>query len=176
MDPLASKVAARLQTVWIVRDATPDSTLGDIFWEQPLNRLDDYIRGTPGRAWNSEKHTVYTEEGEAKKDAERRLEKARKKTAMDNLAGNVASKFAGRKDKIIHEVRVSPGVDMQSMPEAKKAIKVIKEKFPGVTLEMAGKSMHGQMPVGQIAPLKKFLSESYPGSTLSDSGPVAKTP
>ena len=35
--------------------------------------------------------------------------------------------------------------------------------------------MHGQMPVGQIAPLKKFLSESYPGSTLSDLGPVAKT-
>jgi hypothetical protein len=102
LDPLASKVAARLQTVWIVRDATPDSTLGDIFWEQPINRLDDYIRGTPPRGWNGEKHTVYTEETEARKDAERRLEKAKKKTAMDNLAGNVASKFAAKSGRTTH--------------------------------------------------------------------------
>ena len=88
---------AKLKTVWIVRDASPDSMLLDIFWEQPINRIDDYIRGTPPRGWNGEKHTVYTEEAEAKKDAEKRLEKAKKKkTAMDLLAPKVASKFAAK--------------------------------------------------------------------------------
>lgn len=106
MDPLASKVAAKLKTVWIVRDATPDSVLKDIFWEQPINRLDDYIRGGPPRGWNGEKHTVYTEEGEAKKDAEKRLEKrlekAKKKTATDLLASNVATKFAAKSGRTKH--------------------------------------------------------------------------
>lgn len=91
-----------------------------------------------------------------------------------DLGRRVAARFAaGRKEKILHDVKITPGTKLQSIPDAQKAIKAIKAKFPGIELGMVGKSMVGKVPAGQIADLKAFLSDTY-GATLADQGPIAK--
>ena len=70
-----------LETLWIVRDPSDNSTLADIVWEARLGagatstlpRLDRVIQGSPPNAMLSENWMFYTEEEEARRDAERRL-------------------------------------------------------------------------------------------------------
>lgn len=93
---------------------------------------------------------------------------------MDRLSTRVAHRYAGRKEKILHDVRITPGTKLQSIPDAKKAIKAIKDKFPGITLDMVGKSMTGKIPAGLVESVKKFVVDTY-NATLADLGPIAKS-
>ena len=74
----------RLGAIWVVRDPSPTSTLGDIFWRTTIDALVNYITGArQGNrigVWESERHTVYTKRAEAEADALARLA-ARKSTA-----------------------------------------------------------------------------------------------
>jgi hypothetical protein len=63
----------KLGTVWVVRDPTPQSTPWDICFEATMTTLANYIRGSLAGDWTRENTAVYTEEGEARKDATARL-------------------------------------------------------------------------------------------------------
>lgn len=63
----------KLEALWIVRDPSPHSDVADICFSMPVPRLGDYVLGCPRGAWRGERHTVYTDEGEARADAEARL-------------------------------------------------------------------------------------------------------
>ncbi|MGO8992692.1 MAG: hypothetical protein ACLQVI_05150 [Polyangiaceae bacterium] len=68
----------KLAKVWMVRDATPVSTLEDICWEQDVARLGRYVWGSGQGVWEAERTTFYTDKGEALADAKARLALARK--------------------------------------------------------------------------------------------------
>jgi steroid 5-alpha reductase family enzyme len=78
---MTPEAAVQLETVWIVRDLTDNSTLVDIVWEARLGagatstllRLDRVIQGSPPNAMLSENWTFWTEEYEARRDGERCL-------------------------------------------------------------------------------------------------------
>jgi len=63
----------RLTKVWIVRDPSARSELADVLWQQSVGTLDHYIHGCPDRAWQTERHAVYTDLDEALADALSRL-------------------------------------------------------------------------------------------------------
>ena len=75
----------KLNNIWVVHDPTPDSELIDILYEaKGPNELASLIIGTGLSQWKHENTTLYTEEGEAKKDAEARMKK-QKKQGLDLL-------------------------------------------------------------------------------------------
>ena len=63
----------KLESVWIVRDPTKHSTVEHCLFEQPLERIDRYVMGSPLNSWCGERHTVYTTHEEALVDATARL-------------------------------------------------------------------------------------------------------
>jgi hypothetical protein len=63
----------KLAKVWVVRDATPNSTLVDICWEQDVTRLGRYVWGSGQGVWEEERTTLYTDKKEAMADATARL-------------------------------------------------------------------------------------------------------
>lgn len=81
-----------LKRIWLVRDAEP-SVLDDDSIQNEEHRLaqfsqpkghdiDQFVRiitGTPGRTWWEENTKVYTDGASARKDAEKRLAKMRKR-------------------------------------------------------------------------------------------------
>jgi hypothetical protein len=78
---------AKLDKFWVVCDPSPNSEMGDIFWDTNLNEFADYCAGT--RDFRKRNHTIYANESEAKKDAEARM--AKRKTA--SIQERVASRF-----------------------------------------------------------------------------------
>ncbi len=62
-----------LRHLWIVRNPTSGCVLADILWEQDLDTLDNYILGIGPHLWQAECHTVWTDEDDARADAEARL-------------------------------------------------------------------------------------------------------
>ncbi len=67
----------RLETVWIVSDPTPLSELGDILFEQPIRTLHRQMMGISmggdRNEWQTRNYTLWTDEAEARADAEARL-------------------------------------------------------------------------------------------------------
>ncbi len=63
----------KIASVWIVRDPTERSEMCDCCWEQQIDKLEAYIKGSPDGAWESEHHTLYLDEAEALRDAEARF-------------------------------------------------------------------------------------------------------
>lgn len=66
----------KLETLWIVKNATKHSTLEDCLFQQEVARVDLYVLGSPRNAWRTEAHTVYTTREEALADAKERLTRA----------------------------------------------------------------------------------------------------
>ena len=65
----------KLNRVWVVRDPSPVSELVDILFETIVAKLPAYVIGTGITQWEHENTTLYTEEGEARRDAANRLAK-----------------------------------------------------------------------------------------------------
>lgn len=63
----------KLSKVWRVIDPGPESDLEDICSEQDVSGLARYVLGSPARAWESERTTLYTDKDEAMTDAKARL-------------------------------------------------------------------------------------------------------
>ena len=62
-----------IRRLWVVRDPSPVSELGDIMYEVTVARLPEYVIGTGAERWRAEHTTFYTDEAEARADAEARL-------------------------------------------------------------------------------------------------------
>jgi hypothetical protein len=67
----------KLDTLWIVRDPSPHSRLGDLVFGLDVGRLSDYVLGCPPGTWRRELHTLFTEKDEAVAEAVRRLVRLR---------------------------------------------------------------------------------------------------
>jgi hypothetical protein len=65
----------KLETIWVVIDPTPRSTLDEIFFEEEVCRLGDYIIGSGPGTWLREHTSLYTTREEALKDAQGRIRK-----------------------------------------------------------------------------------------------------
>lgn len=65
----------KLSTVWIVRDPGPRSTLADVCFSKPVERLGMYAVGAGALTWADEHHALYTTAAEAEADALERLAK-----------------------------------------------------------------------------------------------------
>lgn len=64
----------KLNKVWVVRDATHlESEMADVIFCTTMDALPEYVMGTGGIVWRQEHTAVYTEESEARCDAEKRL-------------------------------------------------------------------------------------------------------
>jgi hypothetical protein len=88
----------KLSKFWVVRDPTPNSELEDILFETETNRFASYVIGTGLDQFKHENHTLYTEAGEAKRDAQARLKKqgmtgGREGAKKDKTALRVAGRF-----------------------------------------------------------------------------------
>lgn len=85
----------KLNSIWVVHDPTHISELIDILYEaKGPNELASLIIGTGLSQWKHERTTLYSEEGEARKDAESRMKKREKEAMTDPLASRVAARFA----------------------------------------------------------------------------------
>jgi len=67
----------KIETLWIVRDASKTATLEDICFETKTSRLGRYVAGSPRDAWKTENHALYATREEAEVDARARLEAAK---------------------------------------------------------------------------------------------------
>jgi len=67
----------KLATFWVVRNPSPVSTLRDICWETNVETFAHYTLGSQmmGRVISEENTTLYTEEAEARVDAQSRLDR-----------------------------------------------------------------------------------------------------
>lgn len=63
----------KVDVIWVVRDANSDVELADILFKTTVDRLPEYVIGTGAATWRAERHTFYTNEVEARADAEKRL-------------------------------------------------------------------------------------------------------
>ncbi len=64
----------KVEQIWIVTDPSPTSTLPDIMFGASFEYLAKWIKGGPSANAIAEEHpTMYTDETEARKDAEERL-------------------------------------------------------------------------------------------------------
>ena len=63
----------RLDSVYLVTDPTPNSTLADIVYETTAARLDLYVLGGGPGVWEREHHTMYATAAEANVDARARM-------------------------------------------------------------------------------------------------------
>ena len=64
-----------IKSFWVVRDPSLESEVEDIFFEATANRFAAYVIGSGLDQFRYENHSLYTEESEAKRDAEARLKK-----------------------------------------------------------------------------------------------------
>jgi len=71
----------KLSKFWVVRDPSPESELGDILFSSDVNHFASYCIGTGHSQFMHERHAIYTDAAEAKKDAEARLKSRSSKTA-----------------------------------------------------------------------------------------------
>jgi len=65
----------KITKIWVVRDPSPVSEIDDILFEVDVDRLMRIFMGTGQAQWRNENTTLYTEAGEAKKDAKARMQK-----------------------------------------------------------------------------------------------------
>jgi hypothetical protein len=77
----------KIEKIWMVRDPSDISEMVDILYETDVHELARIIMGTGLHTWESEHTTLYTEAGEAKRDAEARMKKLHGKS---HTAANVA--------------------------------------------------------------------------------------
>lgn len=63
----------KIEKLWVVCDPSEDSTLDDILYATDALGLAELAIGTGAAAWKREHTTLYTEEREARRDAEGRL-------------------------------------------------------------------------------------------------------
>ena len=84
----------KITKIWIVRDPSEVSEMGDILFETDVNGLARIILGTGLSTWEHEHTTLYTEAGEAKHDADARMKKRTKKEAV-GLPERVARRYLG---------------------------------------------------------------------------------
>lgn len=83
-----------LTRVWAVRDPSPNSILGDIFFELGTGQhLVNYIMGSPRGAWVEERTALYTNAREAAADARARMAR------RDRGSGKRRAKPAKRKSR-----------------------------------------------------------------------------
>lgn len=67
---------SQIKKLWLVRNpSTLTESVDEICWEQDMRRLGVYVVGTGIRQYEYEEHTFYSNESEAKADAEKRLAK-----------------------------------------------------------------------------------------------------
>ena len=62
-----------IQDLWIVRNPGDQSILADILWKTRPIDLAEYVIGAGAALWRAEETTMYTNESEARLDAEQRL-------------------------------------------------------------------------------------------------------
>lgn len=67
----------KVETLWVVRDPTPESILEDICFKADTPKYLAMVILGAGTACLDENLTLYTEEAEARKDAKNRLETVR---------------------------------------------------------------------------------------------------
>lgn len=64
----------RVTKVWIVRDCDySEVELADFIYQTDMDRIPELIIGTGADTWRAERTAVYTEESEARADAEKRF-------------------------------------------------------------------------------------------------------
>ena len=63
----------KIDRLWVVTDPTPNSVIEDILFDTSPVRFPYYVIGTGADRWRAENTTLYTEEAEARADAEARL-------------------------------------------------------------------------------------------------------
>lgn len=76
----------KLNRIWVVTDASPVSELDDVLFETTIEKLAAYVVGTGIGLWKKEHTTIYTEEGEARKDALARLAQDKKTKSPYSLS------------------------------------------------------------------------------------------
>jgi len=74
---------AEIKKVWLVVDASPESTIEDVLFEADFPKLADYMRGIPRGTWEDEHTSVYLNESEATADAKKRLKKSTKTASVE---------------------------------------------------------------------------------------------
>lgn len=62
----------KLTSIWVVSDPSPVSELSDILYQTTPERLPLHVIGTGANRWQYEHTTLYTNEAEARRDAESR--------------------------------------------------------------------------------------------------------
>jgi hypothetical protein len=116
---------AAIQRFWVVRDASPQSELGDILFEAAsLNDFASYCIGTGLADFKRENHTIYTSKSEATKDAEARLARAdRVSTAAVRVAARYAASVNPRQEakRDVKPVNAPKGIDKGIVRENGKA-------------------------------------------------------
>lgn len=68
----------KLSKIWVVIDPSPVSEMLDVLFETTVAELPLYVIGTGAAQWRKENTTLYTEEAEARRDAEARMAKEKK--------------------------------------------------------------------------------------------------